>query len=595
MAITGTVYSNHNLRTRIINRHSDFVARRSPYDDQTDEICDLFRPDLVKGLVGDKEEGAFASSRIIEGTAPYAAQVWQRGFYGNIMSMKTPWWRDKLTEPPTWSGIKFKGNDDVNQYLQDVDDHLRSVYRKSNFYNVMPQFILDGGTTGSPVMLRERDLVNDRVICKVPDYTARWLDKDIFGFDNVLHVEWEWTVLQANSYFKKEDLPLVIQNAMDNGRHNDKFKFLQVIYPAGDMIFDDLPEEDKKYKTSHPWMEYFVCISGTDDKQQKILTPKMRGPGYYTRPFSSWHYWRNWHESYGKSMAWWAIYDVKGSNAHWEALFGEAEISIKPPTWAMRTLRGMLDLGPGGDNWARDDTEYDRPPQFLDRKTNWNPAIDFADRLNAAIKRHFHNDLFLGTTQLEQSRNQPETAYGLWLMKSEQNVQLLPQVETFENQVLKDNHEAFMEMERMAEPAYPWGRLPEPPDIVKEWAAMSDGGVESEVEFLGELSMAQERDVNLGRYLKAVGISKELYEFDPNLVFKVKWSQAYEKMLESMNFPASDLVPEDEYQAFQQAMRQRAEQERLAEQGLVESQSVKNLQGETSEGSPLKQLEGAVT
>ncbi|NIW99139.1 MAG: hypothetical protein GWN13_13010, partial [Phycisphaerae bacterium] len=444
--------------------------------DQVDVICELFRPDMVKGRVGEKDEGGFASSKIIEGSGPHAALVWQRGFYGNMVSRKSDWFRDTLIDPPRWTGVKFKGNDEVNQYLQDVDEHIRSVYRRSNFYDVMPSYVLSGGTTGSPVMLRERDYENDRIICKVPDYSARFIDKDIFGYDNCLHVEWEWNVLQALEYFNKEDLPLAVQQSINNGRHYDKHKYLQVIYPAGDLIYEGL-----KTKATHPWMEHFICLNASDEREQKVLRPKKRGPGYYKRPFSTWHYWRNWHENYGKSMAWWAVYDVKGNNAHWEALFGEAELSVRPPVWAMATMRGLLDLAPGGDMYARNAEEYDRPPTFLDRKTRYQAAIDFADRLSHAIKRHFHNDLFMGTNMLETNRNQPETAYGLWLMQSERNVQLLPQVETYENQVLKDNHESFLEMERAAEPAYPWGRLPEPPDIVKEYSQYVEGAEHSEV------------------------------------------------------------------------------------------------------------------
>lgn len=577
---TGIAYKEQSLDRRIINRHSDLVTRRNRYDDQRDVICELLRPDLVKG--GEKDEGGFASSKIVEGTGPHAVQIWQRGFYGNIVSRKTDWFRDKLIDPPKWTGVTFRGNDEVNQYLQDTDDHLRSVYRRSNFYETMPSYVMDGGTVGSPVMLRERDYANDRVICKVPDYSSVWLDKDIFGFDNCLHVQWEWNCLQILEYFDEKELPLVIKNSIRQGRHYDKYKFLQVIYPAADRIFDGLD-----VKITHPWMEYFVCLNA-DEHERKVLTPKKRGKGYFKRPFSSWHYWRNWHETYSKTMAWWAVYDVKGNNAHWEALFGEAEMAVRPPVWAMGTLRGLLNIKPNGEMYARDAEEYERPPQFLDRKTRYQVAIDFADRLGDAIKRHFHNDLFMGTNMLEMDRNQPETAYGLWLMKSERNVQLLPQVETFENQVLRDNHEAFMEMELRAEPAYPWGRLPEPPDIVKEYAQYNNEV--SEVEFIGELSLAQERDVTMGRFLKSIGMSEALYQFKPDLVDKVRWSQAYEKMLEANNFPQGDIVPEDEYQAMLQAMRQRVQQAELSEQAPKIAQAVKALQGKTEKNSPLEAM-----
>ena len=582
---TGIAYKIQTFRQRIVKRHGSMKDDRRPFDIQVKEIKELYRPDLVRGEVGKQVKGGFGSPKIIEGTAPHAAIVWQRGFYGGMVSRKSDWFRDRLIEPPYNTGVVFKGNDEVNQYLQHVDEHMRGVYRRSNFYDVQPSFVLDGGTTGSPVMLRERDYENDRIVCKVPDCEARWLSKDIFGYDNVLHVEWEWDCLQALEFFNEDDLPKVVRTALTNGNHYQKFKYLQVIYPSYDKIFDDLPKGEEQNIT-HPWMEYFICLDASEGEDENILRPKKRGNGYFTRPFSTWHYWRNWHESYGKSMAWWAIYDVKGNNKYWEAIFGEADLSLKPPTWAMGALKGLLQLGPAGENYAVDENDYKNPPQFIERPTRWQAAMEFADRLAASQKRHFHNDIFMGATDLAMNRNQPETAYGHWLMESERNVQLLPMVETYENQTLKDNHEAFIESEIMAEPAYPWGRLPEPPDIVKEYSPK--GG--NDVEFIGTLSRAQERDVVLGRFLKGVGVSEMLYDFKPELVEKIDWSQSYERVMEGIGWPQGEIVPEEDFRKILDGIRQRQAQAELAEQAPKLAQAAKALQGKTEEGSPLKEL-----
>ena len=585
---SGQAYSTLAFSKRMVNRHSEYVTRRRLTDDQNDVIAELFRPDLVRGLVGQKIEGAFSSPKIVESTGPHAAMVWARGFTGNMVSRKSQWYREKLKEPPRQTGVTFKGNDEVEQYIQDVDDHLTDVYRRSTFHDVILQYALDGGTTSSPVMLRERDILNDRIICKVPDYSQRWLDKDIFGRDNALHVIWEWNALQAAEFFGKDNLPQQIKTQLGNGDHYTKSQYLQAIYPAGDPIFDDLPKGGE-IKATHPWMEYFICMADTDSTNLKILKPLNKGPGYFTRPFSTWHYWRNWHEVYGRSMAWWAVYDVKGSNKHWQALFGEADLALRPPTWAMARLQGIMSLGPAGQNFADSEEEYARPPMFLERKTHYQVAMDFADRLAFAIKRHFHNDLFMGANVIAETKDQPESVYAHWLMESERNVQLLPQVETFENQFLRDNHEAFIEIERTAEPAYPWGRLPKPPDIVLEFGSGDD-----DVEFIGKLSMAQQRDITLSRYFQNIGMSEILFKYKPILVEKIKWGQAYEKILEAGNFPASDIFSEEEYDAIVQATNQRLIQAELAENQLKQSQAAKNLQGKTEEDSPLNQLTEAV-
>jgi len=582
---TGIAYAVQTLCKRIVNRQGDYETQRALVDAQTDEICELFRPDLVKGKVGEKKIGAFEGSKIVEGTGPYSALIWQRGFLGSMLSRKSDWFKDRLKEPPSWTGIKFKGNDQVNQYLQDFDDHVSSIYKRSNYYDVMPNFVLDAGTVGSPVMLKEQDIINDRLIFKVPNYSQRWLAKDIFGRDNVVHIKWEWNAIEALEFFGKDQLPSIVKQQLKNGTHYIKSQYLQVIYPAGDPIFDNLP---KAVDVTHPWMEFFVFLDNKDQTNQKTLKPLNKGPGYFTRPFSTWHYWRNWHEVYGRSMAWWAIYDVKGCNAMWEALFGEAEMSVRPPTWAMGELCGLLDLGPGGQNWADSVQSYQTPPMFLNRGANFNVAIDFADRIKGSIERHFHVPLFMMVNQLAFSRNQPETAYGLFRMEAERTGQLAPQVETYENQVLGDTHESILDMERMAEPAYPWGRLPQPPDIVLE---NSEGVLD--VEFIGQLSMAQVRDRTINNFYRNIGISELVFGIKPETIEKVKWSTALERVLEAGNFAQNDIVPEEEYQALIQAMNQRAKQAELAEQAPKITQAVKNLQGVTEKQSPLKLLTGA--
>lgn len=576
-----TAYSQKNLAERILDRQKYMEKERSLRDDQTDVICELFRPDLVKGQVEEKDKYEFGGREIIEGTGPWSAMIWQRGFTGSMISRKSEWFRDKIKASDTQLGLQFKGNDEINQYLQDLDDHLSAVYRKSNYYDIMGNYVLDGGTVGSPVMIRERDVLNDRIICKVPDYSQVWLDKDIFGYDNVLHIKWMWNAIQAAAFFGKENLPRAVQLQLENGTHYEETPYLQVIYGAGDGIYDDLPVKGE-YVKNKPWLEHFVCMKSESGEAKKLLEPKNKGNGYFHRPFSSWHYWRNWHEKYGRSMAWWAVYDVRGNNKHWEALFGEADLSLRPPVWALGTMRGLLDLAPAGENYANGVEEYNMPPMHLERKTRYQQAIDFSDRLKQAIERHFHVDLFMMANRLEMGRAQPETAYGIFKMDMERTAQLAPQVETYENQVLGDNHTAIIEMERMAEPAYPWGRLPKPPDILLEY-----GQNELDVEFIGQLSMSQTRDRKINTFFKNIGIAEMIFGFKPETVEKIKWSQTLERLMEAGNFPQADLVPEEEYQKMIEAVRQRAEQAQLAENAPKLTQAMNNLQQPTQAGSPL--------
>jgi hypothetical protein len=592
MAEAGTnlAYAVQGLYRRIVERHAQYVQRRRQYDAQRNTVVELLRPDLVKGEVGDKDEGGFTTGPIIEGTGPYAALVWQRGFMGNILSRKSDWFRDKVKEPPPATGVKFDGNDEVNQWLQDIDDQMTAAYRRSTYYDVMPQFILDGGTVGSPVMLFQHDIANDRMICQVPDYAAVWLDKDIFGRDNCLHVKREWNALDAAEFFGEEQLPDAIKHQLENGNHYTKTEYLQVIYGAGDRIYKDLPEGESVPQT-HPWLEHYICLGAQGPQEEKVMTPLNKGPGYFVRPFSTWHYRRNDHEVYSKAMGWWSIPDIRGNNAMWEAMFGEAEYSLLPATWALGSQRGRLQVFPGGENWAEGARDWEQKPEFLEKPTRPQVAWEFMDRLMGNVRRWFHYDLWLMINQKMDQKAQAETAYGLMRAELERTTQLAPQVEEFENQVLAHTHNIFMEAERTADLDNSWGRLPEPPDIVKEYAEDSDDQITPE--FIGPLSMAQNQVRGVEKFYKGVAVAELVAEKAPMTIHKVKWEEALEDALEALDFKQKHIRSAEEYDAVVQGIEQRAMQQQLAEMAPKVAQAAKNLQGETKKGSPLDRVTGA--
>ena len=65
-----------------------------------------------------------------------------------------------------------------------------------------------------------------------------------------------------------------------------------------------------------------------------------------------------------------------------------------------------------------------------------------------------------------------------------------------------------------------------------------------------------------------------------------------EYVMEEGNLPQGMLVPEDEYKALIETIEQRMAQAEMAEQAPKVTQAVKNLQGTSEEGSPIKLLTG---
>ncbi|NIQ97678.1 MAG: hypothetical protein GWN87_28520, partial [Desulfuromonadales bacterium] len=419
------------------------------------------------------------------------------------------------------------------------------------------------------------------------------------GRDNCLHVKWEWTAKEAFDFFTtveegkrigEEQLPKLVKEQLANGEEHKKSEYLQVIYAAGDPIYRDLSDGEDVAQT-HPWLEHFICLRADNPGEEKTLKPPANGPGYWSRPFASWHYHRNWHEVYSRTMAWSAMPDIRGAAAMWEALWGEAESRLQPPTWALRELQGQLDLAPRGANWAANTQQYATPPMYLERKMGYEAAMDFIQRVDHSIGRWWHIDMFWGTNLKMDQKNQPETAYAHMKADAEKVTQLVPEIETFENQVLREAHDIFIDYERMAEPRFPWGRLPEPPQIVLDNAEGDQDQITPE--FIGQLSIAQVRDRQVMKFFRAMGAAEMVFEADPNTVHKIRHSQMLEEILETMDFKQHLIVPEEEYEKLVEEIQRRQLQAEIAEMAPKYAQAVKALGGKTEKDSPLALLTGA--
>jgi len=565
-------YSKKTLYQRVISRHADMVQHRKLWEPQCDDIVEYCRPDLILGDSLDTSEGSFQGESIVEGSAFFSELTWQRGFMGLQVGSKINWIKYILRVLDTNAAKYFKGNDRVNLFTQELREYMLEVYRKSNYYSAMPDFVLDGGTVGSPVMLIEEDLINGVSVCKVPHYTQRYLKKDWFGNDTSLHLVHEITLLEAVELFGKKNLPETLQQDLMAGHHKIKVKFLQAIYRSGDEILQNLPEP---LMVRGPWMEFYFCMEAVNKEDEKPIRIKP----YSSKPFISWHYSRRSEETYARTPSWWAIYDIKGNTAGWNTLFLTAEKQADPPMIMLQQMRARTDLMPGGEVLAASTDEYDRPPKPIDQKDKYPFVVDFMDRLRGNIDRFFHVDLFMQIQNYQKEHTQPPTAYEIMTMQAEKNVQIGPAIQGYEK-FLGEADARLMAIENKA------GRLPEIPQEILD---LTEGTIEPI--FVGPLALAQMQGQMLQKLQTGLGICEMIAPFSENAAkYKLKWPQLLEKALEGIDFYQDVMNSEDEYNQIVESINEEIRQAQNAEVMQKEAQAVRNLGSKAEEGSPLKEM-----
>lgn len=552
-----TAWAETSLYKRILARHGDLEQIREQWGPQREDIVRNFRPDVPVEV---DDEGHFLNSDMYTGDPVHAALTMARGFTGTMVGRQLNWIRYFM------SHIAFRGNDLANKYMQELEDHMTPVYARSNFYGKMPEFVLGGVTIGSPVMLTQEDRKNNRNVLTIPHYKEVYLGQNYFGEDTIFHRKYEMKAKDANDQFGKEALSRSVNNSLKQGEFFTKSEYIHAIYEKDDPIFADLMESDKKFAPKRPWVEFYIEKSTDLTKQFPLPTPKDAGPGYFSKPFTAWHYHKNSTESYARTPAWFAIFDAKGGQQNKKALIIDAELKVRPATWSMPNRRGKLYLGPGAKNYADSAQDFDRQPQIMYEGGKYSVGVDSLDRFWADVERFFHTKLFTQLAQLVDSKQAPPTATQVRGMFGEKAILLSAGIQSYESEVLTPINERFMEIEDRA------GRLPQPNDELVEMAAeiaAAEGpgtfAADIDAEFLGILSRAQ-RESKISSRLVAYDAIAQLAQFDPNLPKKFRISLSAERIAEELALPQDEIVPEDEYQERlkEDAQRQAIEQQLLA-------------------------------
>lgn len=562
-----TAYKAKNLWERIIDRQGRLESIRAPWDSPTTSIADLTRHDLTTDT---DEKGVFVGSKVIEGTPAHAARIMTHGLIGNMVSAKITW--IKYGMPETF----LRGDDEINQWLNQLEEHMYSVYERSNYYSVLPRFGLDGITVGSPVMIIEEDEGEGTIHCVVPHYTERYLFQDMYGNDGGLHLKKKMSVLNLVERFGKDNCGAAVKKELENGNHWQESKVLQVIYRSDDEIFDDL--EDKEFKPKGPWVQYYIKTKVEGEEEQKPLQMKP----YRAKPFTAWHFERNEHEHYARTPSWYAYYDITRGQAIHKTRLQTYEKAAWPPKIAMRHLKNRLHLAPGGFSWVDKIEDLDAV-KSIDEKMNLLASKEIATDYDEAIKRWYHYRLFMMLNQMQMDDKSPPTAFQIFHTLGEKSVLIGPAVDSVERNILKPIDDRFLEIEDYA------GRLPPPPDKFFELSEKRT----VEPEFVGPLSQSQRLYLTHRRVLENIEAIRPIIDMAPEVKYKYRWDVMAEKVSEQGGLWQECIVPQDEYRKFIEELAREEDEDRQLEKAERVAKMVPSVSKDVEPNSPIAALTGA--
>lgn len=583
-----SAYEDKTVVGKFIARQGRLEDLRNPYDSRFSEIIDFCEPGLTawSGHHDGEGVGDFRGEKIYEGTPPWALRTMAKGWLGNLVSRSLRWLKYVLPDK------ELRDNDQVNQFLQDTEDHMISVYRRSELYAALNPYTRAALSVGSPVIIPyEHD---HRIKMMVPHPAENY-----HGPMDTYHRKYQLTAMEAVEEFmggrvpqesdgRDQKLSFALLQAWRSGDHTAKFTFLRCFCRREDPILRDAP---RRYRRA-PWMEFALEYNNADDalQQREPLTVQP----HWTRPHIRWDYERNANEFYARTPAWNAMQDIRSGQEMAKQMIEAGQEALKPPLWLYGKLRSRYHLRPGGRTYYTNAEEAALEPRVVQTTKAYPHGVDVHERIKQSVERWFVIDLWRMMSRLrDRETGGWPTATHVMEMASEKAALLAPEIGDFTDAVAEIDDRCYG-IEYMA------GRAPALPDILQEYMAESraldptyDGKV-IDIHFIGPLAMMQQRGMTLGRTQAGLAILGQYTALEPNIVHKVNLPKAAERDLEGVGFYQDCIRTEDEYNEIVTALAQREAAAAVGENLRETAKVLPSLGRAVEEGSPLnRMMEGA--
>lgn len=529
-------------------RFTYLQQKRNPWDTGLwQDIADYVIP-VREDMKGNQQPGQIKATKIYDGTAVSALNLFADGLHGYMISPAIQWFNLRLPRQ-----LKFLENiPEVRMWMEAVQGDIYSAFQSSNFYSEMRTFFKDGGSIGTASIYIEEDISTGKIVFTCLHPREGFIEEDRFGNIDTFFRKVKLKARQAEQQFGIDNLSDPIKNACKDSPYTE-FEYLHAVYPRND--FDDRSIAATKKKYASVW-----CESGSNKMP--------RESGYNRFPYRVWRYSKSANDVYGYSPAAFALPEIKSLNAIAKDLLGAAQMTVRPPFNIPIEMKGKVRLTPFGMNYYGSD--FNRRITPVNTGMVFPIALDREEKKREIIEKHFHVDFFLMLQRAERQMTATET-----MERMGEKASVLSASIGDLTGVLDGIIDDIMVIELEA------GRIPPPPDVLQEY-----GGARIDTVYMGPLAQAQKRLFETQGITSGLQLAVPLLAVFPDAVDLINSDEALKELLISNGFPQSALnTPEQmvnirkQKQAQQAQELQKMDQDRGAEILKKLSQAVKNANG----------------
>lgn len=581
------LWNQKPLLDRVVDRMGQLRTAYARANFARDTIAQFFRPDLAIDTTTSANDGFFAAE-IYEGSGVWALDIMAKGMQANMVSEGDAWIQYMMDDQD------LRQVDELDTFCETVREHMSYVYQRSNFYQVQPFFTKNALSVGDPIMFCDEDRTSGRIVWTASHYKYTYPMFDIFGdLIGVMIEDKRWTARQIFDTFIPDTgkdrlkaaealLSTSIVNALKNGNEDQEFTIIRAVFPATDAIWQGAKVPvGKAVKYISAWFE-----ESPQDKNKPL-----RIQPYTSKPFVTWPYARHPWSAMSPTPAFTAIHDMLSSQQIAKAWLENLQLKNRPPRFAPNTMQGRLDLDAEAVNYVSNQ-EYDRPPKSVDLIGDIELDKVALDRLDNALERHFHIDLFRLLTQQAMQKGTPLPTIQVSEMMGEKATLLSPAIQSH-TKYLEDADARMMDIEIRAR------RGPFDPMTMERITAIcmanmkpNRGPARIMPRFLGILARVQRQRETVRPIHETLTAAAPLMQIHPNIVHAIRAFETFESIAEACGFPPANMNTKEQYDEIVNQLAQQAAQQQQFENTIEAAKAARGVTGPVDPTSIAGQMTG---
>lgn len=452
----------------LVNRREALTNERRTWEADWKMLAQHFLPRKMRSLELDgtvTNRGGLRTD-ILNNTGVLSMRDLAAGMHGGMTSPARPWFRLSLQDEEMAS---YKP---VRAWLDDCQDRMRTIFHRSNFYNVIHSHYNELGTFGTGFLFELGDEKSG--IRFVPLTVGEYdLDTDEHGRVDTVFRTCDMTVRQIVRRFGYDKCPEVIQRLFDSPPKTsvDRFRVVHAVLPRNDRNPQKLDAKNM------PWASYYYLEArdGTTTGNGLQFPHLLAEGGFREFPGFGTRWDVTGQDVYGRSPGMDVLGDVLQLQQMEKSKLKALHKEVDPPMAVPAGLKG-LSLLPGAENaYDLNGQTGGQPiyPLMNLRPQVQNTALAIKE-VEDKIRRGLYNDLF---KMLMGSDRRQITAREIAAKEEEKLILLGPVLERLHDELfmpLIDRTWNLMEEQNMLPPA---------PEEVQ--------GQEIKVEFVSLLAQAQ--------------------------------------------------------------------------------------------------------